>query len=79
MDGATGTELERIGEDCNLENGIWSANALINAPNSVKEVHKRYLEAGAQAVTTCTFRTHQRSLEKANIGDRASVLTHKAV
>jgi homocysteine S-methyltransferase len=58
---------------------LWSANAIIEAPEILKQVHIAYLEAGAQAISTNTFRTHERSLAKAGMGDRAEELTHKAV
>ena len=67
LDGATGTELDRRGVDCGLP--LWSARAMTEAPDVLKDVHKAYLTAGAQAIITNTFRTHQRSLEKANMGD----------
>ena len=66
LDGATGTELDRRGVDCGLP--LWSARAMIDAPDILKDIHKAYLAAGAQAIVTNTFRTHQRSLEKANMG-----------
>jgi homocysteine S-methyltransferase len=42
-------------------------------------VHIAYLEAGAQAISTNTFRTHERSLAKAGMGERAEEITTKAV
>jgi S-methylmethionine-dependent homocysteine/selenocysteine methylase len=77
LDGATGTELARRGIDVALP--LWSARALIDAPAEVERVHADYLAAGADAVTTCTFRTHRRSLAKAGMGDRAAELTKRAV
>jgi homocysteine S-methyltransferase len=58
---------------------LWSANAILEAPEILKQVHIAYLEAGSQAIITNTFRTHERSLAKAGMGDRAEELTHKAV
>ena len=77
LDGAMGTELERRGVDAPLP--LWSAAALINTPEEVEQIHLDYLNAGADTVTTCTFRTHRRSLAKAGFGDRARELTHLAV
>lgn len=77
IDGATGTLLERKGVDISLP--LWSAHAVIEHPEVLEEVHREYLEAGAKAITTCTFRTHERSLAKAGMGDRAAELTRKAV
>ena len=77
LDGATGSELDRAGVDVGIP--LWSANALLKAPEILKQVHIAYLEAGAQAIITNTFRTHERSLAKAGMGDRAEELTHRAV
>jgi len=77
LDGATGTELDRRGVDIGMP--LWSAQAIFNAPDVLKEVHASYLEAGADAIITNTFRTHQRSLAKAGMGGRAEELTHQAV
>ena len=73
VDGATGSELDRQGVDCNLP--LWSANANLTAPEVLKDVHKQYLNNGAQAITTNTFRTHERSLKKVGLAHLAKYLT----
>ena len=77
LDGATGTELDRRGVDIGLP--LWSARALLEAPGVLAEIHRDYLEAGAGAITTNTFRTHRRTLDKIGLGDRAAELTGLAV
>ncbi len=77
LDGATGTELERRGVDISLP--LWSARALLDTPDILAEIHRDYLNAGAEAITTNTFRTHRRSLAKAGLGARAAELTRRAV
>ncbi len=77
LDGATGTELDRRGVDTSLP--LWSARALIVAPEVVQQVHQDYLDAGADILTTNTFRTHRRTLTRAGIGERARALTQLAV
>jgi S-methylmethionine-dependent homocysteine/selenocysteine methylase len=77
LDGATGTELDRRGVDTGLP--LWSARAILEAPDVLKAIHCEYLEAGADAIVTNTFRTHERSLAKAGMGDRAEALTCQAV
>ncbi|MCH7797824.1 MAG: homocysteine S-methyltransferase family protein [Planctomycetes bacterium] len=62
LDGATGTELDRRGVDVSLP--LWSARALVTAPQVVKEIHCEYLRAGAGAITANTFRTHARTLAR---------------
>ena len=62
LDGATGTELERRGVDTGLP--LWSANALLTDAGSqvLEGIHLDYLAAGAEILTTNTFRTHYRAL-----------------
>ncbi|MEC9373427.1 MAG: homocysteine S-methyltransferase family protein [Planctomycetota bacterium] len=77
LDGATGTELNRRGVDTSLP--LWSARALIEAPDTLRAIHADYLRAGAAAITTNTFRTHPRSLAHADLADEAPRLTALAV
>lgn len=77
LDGATGTELDRRGVDTSLP--LWSARALLIAPSIVQQIHLDYLNAGAELVTTNTFRTHRRTLARAGVGGRARELTQLAV
>ncbi|HLD94908.1 MAG TPA: homocysteine S-methyltransferase family protein [Anaerolineales bacterium] len=73
LDGATGTELERRGVDTSTP--IWSAMALLDAPEVIEQVHSDYLKAGAEVIITNTFRTHCHNLEKVGMGDQAARLT----
>jgi S-methylmethionine-dependent homocysteine/selenocysteine methylase len=79
LDGATGTELNRRGVDTGLP--LWSANALLDEKDSniLKQVHIDYLNAGADIITTNTFRTHRRALIPSGNADRALELTRRAV
>jgi S-methylmethionine-dependent homocysteine/selenocysteine methylase len=79
LDGATGTELNRRGVDTGLP--LWSANALLNEKDShiLKQVHMDYLRAGADIITTNTFRTHCRALAPSGNANRAFELTRRAV
>jgi len=53
MDGGMGRELRSRG--VNLLTAIWSANALIAAPDTVRQVHQDYIAAGADIITTNTY------------------------
>jgi S-methylmethionine-dependent homocysteine/selenocysteine methylase len=77
LDGATGTELERRGAPIELP--LWSAHALIHAPDLVRRIHADYVDAGADLLIANTFRTHRRNLDPAGWGDRAAELTRLAV
>src|SRR3989304_5243571 len=79
LDGATGTELYRRGVDTGLP--LWSANALLTGEGSrvLQQIHTDYLNAGADILTTNTFRTHRRALAPSGNADRAFELTRRAV
>lgn len=79
LDGATGTELNRRGVDTGLP--LWSANALLNDHDSqvLLQVHRDYLLAGADIITTDTFRTHRRALDPGGYAGQAFALTQRAV
>lgn len=79
LDGATGTELNRRGVDTGLP--LWSANALLFVEGSrvLQDIHEDYLRAGADILTTNTFRTHRRALAPSGNADRALELTRRAV
>ncbi len=48
LDGSSATELEQLG--CDLKDSLWSARALYERPDLVREVHRSYLAAGADIV-----------------------------
>ncbi|PCC67956.1 homocysteine S-methyltransferase [Nannocystis exedens] len=77
LDGAMGTELERRG--ARMDAPLWSAHALIEAPEMVRQIHLDYLRAGAQVITTNTFRTHARNLAAGGRAHEAAALTRLAV
>lgn len=65
LDGAFGTELQRRGYSTKLP--LWSAQALFDHPDTVRDIHKEYILAGADIITTNTFRTQRRTLVKAGL------------
>jgi S-methylmethionine-dependent homocysteine/selenocysteine methylase len=77
LDGATGTELERRDAPTSLP--LWSAHALVHAPDLVAAIHADYAAAGADILTANTFRTQRRTLARGGWGNRAGELTSLAV
>lgn len=55
LDGPTGTQLEAMGFV--LHPTLWTALAAETAPTLLADVHRSYLQAGAQVITANTFRT----------------------
>jgi len=77
LDGAMGTELQRRGADTRLP--LWSANVLAKNPGMVQQIHEDYIAAGADIITTNTFRTTQRTFRHAGIPDTSGPFTRLAV
>jgi len=53
LDGAMATELERRGFD--LSGPMWSAHVLESSPETIADVHRDYLEAGADCLLTASY------------------------
>lgn len=77
LDGATGTELDRRGVDTSLP--LWSARAIVDAPQVLAAVHRDYLLGGADIITANTFRTQERTLARAGRTGQGRELTLRAV
>ncbi len=77
LDGPTGTELERRGYPTRLP--LWTATAPRDAPTLLYEIHRDYVNAGADIITACTFRTTRYTLAKCGLARDAKTLTVDAV
>jgi homocysteine S-methyltransferase len=53
IDGGTGTEIQRRGVP--MDDRTWCAEANLVAPDVVRDVHRAYVEAGAQLLIANTF------------------------
>jgi S-methylmethionine-dependent homocysteine/selenocysteine methylase len=62
LDGGMGRELKLRG--VNVLTAIWSANGLIKAPDTVRQIHQDYISAGADIITTNTYGIIRRDLAK---------------
>ena len=72
-----GTELQQRGVP--VDDPTWSAAALANHPDIVRQVHKEYAEAGAEVHITNTFAAARHILDLAGLGNRTRELNTKAV
>lgn len=73
MDGAMGTEILNRGIATTLP--LWSAEALFSHPKIIQDIYEDYIKAGAQIITTNTFRTTKRAFAKKGIADKAREAT----
>ena len=62
LDGAIGTELERLG--ARMDQGVWCARALAENPDLVHEVHRRYLDAGADIITANSYSATREAMQR---------------
>ncbi|MCO5552285.1 hypothetical protein L7F22_005797 [Adiantum nelumboides] len=53
IDGGLATHLEHLG--ANINDPLWSALCLLNKPELIRQVHREYLEAGAQIIITASY------------------------
>jgi homocysteine S-methyltransferase len=53
LDGGLGTELDRRGLD--LRDPLWSARALVETPDAVRDVHAAYFAAGADVAISSSY------------------------
>jgi homocysteine S-methyltransferase len=72
LDGGLATELERRGHD--LSSDLWSARLLRDDPGAIVDVHRAFVAAGADVVTSASY---QASFE--GFGDDAETLLRRSV
>ena len=65
LDGAIGTELERMG--VRMDQDVWCARALADSPDAVHQVHRRYIEAGADVITTNSFSATREAMQRCGL------------
>ncbi len=53
LDGGIATTLESLGHD--LDDPLWSARVLLDAPEEIARVHTEFLEAGTDCIATSTY------------------------
>ncbi len=76
IDGGMGSELIRRGAGSRTK--LWSAQALLDAPETVVAVHRDYIDAGARIIITNSYATIPSYLAKLDMADRYVELTDLA-
>ncbi len=76
LDGGMGRELRRRGVP--ILHTIWSANALLVAPDIVRQVHVDFIDAGADIITTNTYGVIRAELAKEGVEERCAELNAMA-
>lgn len=68
LHGALGTELEYRGYD--VSGKLWSAKYLLENPTIIKEIHKDYILAGSDIVTTSTYQATFPGLREVGLSEK---------
>jgi len=78
LDGALGTELVRHRIPGELP--LWTAAAVLHNPQAIIDIHSDYIRAGADIITTATFRTDTLTFRNAGLSEaQAEQATLQAV
>src|SRR5262245_24319854 len=77
LDGGTGTEILRRGLPETV--ALWALSPLLHAPEALRSIHETYIAAGAEVITTATFRTGARALRGVGLEAESERLTRAAV
>ena len=67
LDGGIGTELERLGAP--MDHEAWCAVALETHPQLVRDVHKSYIDVGADIITVNTYAATRHALTNGGMED----------
>ncbi len=77
LDGAIGTQLQAMSVP--MDNTAWAAKALHTHPDTVRLMHRLYLERGVDIITTNTYASARHNLEPLGLGDLTRELNYRAV
>ena len=68
LDGGIGTELERLGAP--MDHEAWCAVALETHPQLVRDVHRSYIDAGADIITVNSYATTRHALNNGGMQEK---------
>jgi homocysteine S-methyltransferase len=71
LDGGLATALETHGHD--LNDSLWSAKLLIEAPDAIRDQHTAYLKAGADCISTATYQASLPGFRARGLNDEQSL------
>ena len=78
LDGGLATTLEARGSD--LDDDLWSAKILIEAPDEIQQVHHDFLVAGADCITTSSYQASLPGFHRRGISETQGIdLLHQSV
>ena len=75
IDGATGTNLQRMGLPVGASAEIW----VLDNPEAIANLERSFVEAGSDIILTCTFGGTRLRLDASGLADRFEEVNRKAV
>ena len=75
IDGATGTNLQEMGLPIGTAPELW----VDEKPDAVFTIYKKFIDAGADIILTCTFGGNRIRLKHAGLQEKAKEINQKAV
>lgn len=80
LDGATGTALRARGVKVpNYKSSIWSALAVLDAPEAIVDLHYDYIMAGAEVITANNYSLTRPMLSRENMEDRLAEMIEASI
>lgn len=76
MDGGTGTEMEKRGVPMVADG--WTAASTLFQPETLRQIHEDYIQAGAEVIITNTFASSRHVLEGCGLADKFETINHNA-
>ncbi len=76
LDAGTGTELQARGAPMHPD--VWCGMAHMTNPDTVRQIHVDYINAGADIICANTFSTNRNMLDPAGLGDRVVEINQTA-
>lgn len=77
LDGAMGSLLQQMGYKVDSE--IWTTKLNQSHPEIIIEIHKSYIQAGADIITTNSFRTNLSAFKRSGINNNKRYVTQALV
>ncbi len=77
IDGGMGTELEKSG--VSMSGAVWSGLAVLTNPDAVRDIHEKFINAGAEVIIANTFAAGRHMLEPNGEGAHVETINRNAV
>lgn len=77
LDGGVSTELQRRGVP--MAEGVWSGRVALDHQDAIVDMHRAYIDAGADIITTNTYASSRLMLEPAGLGALTEEINRRSI